>query len=307
MPEWYLVIIALAALSALGVLWPPLLLALPILALATAALAFESALGAARGSFRRAPRSSLNRYKLRSLTAFLYMLQPLARLSGRLRYGLAPWRRRSGPALALPISRTSSVWSESWQSSDERLRAVESALRCEGCTVLHGSAYDRWDLQVRGGLLGVARMRMAVEEHGGGKQFVRFHSWPKYSRLGLALIAFFAALSVGAALGGAWQASVALGALALVGAITVLQDCATAVGNLLQAIDRHSRGSEVEIRRERRAVAAPSAILNPAAGHESPNGHVFGSYSENGREGRTASPVELPSTRGVIPFSPEHD
>jgi glycosyltransferase involved in cell wall biosynthesis len=306
-PEWYLVIIALAALSALGALWSPLLLALPLLTLATAALAFESGLGAARGSFRRAPRSSFNRFKLRSMTGLLYMLQPLARLSGRLRYGLAPWRRRSGPALALPISRTSGVWSESWQSSDERLRAIENELRCEGCTVLHGSAYDRWDLQVRGGLLGVARMRMAVEEHGGGNQLVRFHSWPQYSRLGLALIAFFAALSIGAALGGAWHASIALGALALIGAITVFQDCATAVGNLLQAIDRHSRGSEVEIRREERAVLAPGAILNPAAGHDSPNGHALGSPSENGREGRpAATPVELP-TGGVVPFSSEHD
>ncbi len=31
---------------------------------------------------------------------------------------------------------------------------------------LRGSDYDRWDLMVRGGMLGGARTRMTIEKHG---------------------------------------------------------------------------------------------------------------------------------------------
>jgi GT2 family glycosyltransferase len=309
-PEWYLVITCLAALSALGILWSPLLLALPLLALATGSLVLESTLGATRSSFRRSLRSRFERFYLRSLVALLYMLQPLVRLSGRLRYGLAPWRRRSGPALAFPRRRTSSIWSEGWQSSDERLLAVEHELKQAGCTVLHGSAYDRWDLQVRGGMLGVARMRIAVEEHGGGNQLVRFHSWPKFSRFGLALMVMFGALAAGAVFDGAVEASIVLGALAALVGGSVFQDCATAVGNVLRAIDRQSRGGEVESAASEHAPAiAPGDVLQPAAdGHENHNGRVF-SPTDNGHDAEPAStPVaDLRATPDVVPFSPRHE
>ena len=31
---------------------------------------------------------------------------------------------------------------------------------------MQGGDYDRWDLEIRGGLLGSLRTRMAIEEHG---------------------------------------------------------------------------------------------------------------------------------------------
>ena len=113
-PEWFLVIIALAGLSALGILWNPLLLAVPLLLLAGGLLVYESSMAAARSIFRGESRSRSEIFQLRAVTAFLHMLQPIARLGGRLRYGLAPWRRRSVPALALPRPRTSNIWSEEW-------------------------------------------------------------------------------------------------------------------------------------------------------------------------------------------------
>jgi O-antigen biosynthesis protein len=246
MPEWYLVLFALTALSGLGIaLWSPLLVAIPFLAIAFAALAFEAGLGAARASFPRASGSRWTEWRLRTLTAFLYMLQPLSRLAGRLRYGLTPWRRRPGPTVGLPRPRTISTWSEQWRSQDERLAALEQELRGQGGTLNHGTEYDRWDLEVRGGVLGAARMRMAVEEHGGGRQLVRIRSWPHCSRPGVALIGTSTVLAAAAALDGAWIACGLLAMSALVLIATALWDCATATGIMIRALEKQLEDTDI--------------------------------------------------------------
>src|SRR5438876_6906019 len=107
MPEWYLAGVALAALSALSIFWTPLLLVLPMLNFAVGASLVQASLGAAQASFTNAPRSRIHWLKLRALTAFLHLLQPLARLWGRLRYHLTP-RRRCALGVALPRPRMSS-------------------------------------------------------------------------------------------------------------------------------------------------------------------------------------------------------
>jgi GT2 family glycosyltransferase len=71
MPEWYLVILVLAWLSALGTLWTPLFLALPLLAFGVAAPFAQAVLSAARAPFTSLPPSPIDRLKLRGLTAFL--------------------------------------------------------------------------------------------------------------------------------------------------------------------------------------------------------------------------------------------
>jgi GT2 family glycosyltransferase len=237
-PEWYLVIAGLAALSLLGAVWTPLLIALPLLIAATSALVFEAVLGAARASFPNARGSRLRTLRCRATTALLYMLQPLARLTGRLRHGLAPWRRRTASVWAVPRPRTSSIWSERWQSPEDRLQRLEDELRREGCVVRHGGEYDRWDLQIRGGMLGAARVRMAVEEHGSGRQLVRHRSWPRWSRSGLALTIVFTALSIAAAIDGAWVACAVLGAISLVFTVSAIRDCGRATGSVLRVLDR---------------------------------------------------------------------
>src|SRR5207247_1896737 len=63
-----------------------------------------------------------------------------------------------------------------------------------GAGVRLGGDYDRWDLEVSGGPLASARLLMAVEDHGGGSQFVRFRWRPHGSRGGVLLTALFAAL-----------------------------------------------------------------------------------------------------------------
>jgi len=228
------------------------------------------------------------------MTALLYMLQPLARLAGRVRYGLAPWRRRCAPRLALPLPRTRSIWNERWQSADERLKRIEASLTGDGGAVLAGSDWDRWDLQVRGGLLGVARVRLAVEEHGSGRQMVRLRAWPKFSRIGLALALGLAALSALAAGADAWIACGALGALAVLLAITAVQDCAAAMGMILAAVAKEARSSEggdvVED-----SGHAPAEWVEPIPA-------LDGGISENGHDSAAARRLrEQPST-GVLRY-----
>jgi glycosyltransferase involved in cell wall biosynthesis len=237
MPEWYLVCVALTLLSALGLLWTPLLiLALPLLILTVGAALVQTGRAAARASFTSAPRSHVAGLKFRTLTAFLYLLQPLARLCGRLDYGLSPWRWRSAAGLAFPWPRTLKVWSERWKASEARLRSLEADLRGIGAVVLPGGNYDRWDLEVRGGMLSTVRILMAVEEHGEGRQLIRFRAWPNYSLGGLVMAVLCAALATWAALDQAWFASAILEMVTVVLSLRILQECAAAMATILRVL-----------------------------------------------------------------------
>ena len=65
MPEWYLVIAALAGLSALGILWQPMFLAVPLLGVAVVAFLSQALLSASHASLDRARYSRVVRLKLR--------------------------------------------------------------------------------------------------------------------------------------------------------------------------------------------------------------------------------------------------
>jgi hypothetical protein len=234
-PEWYLVVVTLAVLSALGLFWRPLSYVLPLFVLAAAASLFQAALSAAQTCFTSAPYSRVTRLQLQCLTAFLHLLQPLARLYGRLRYGLTPWRQ-GAPWLSLPRRRTSAVWSERWQDPIARLQCLETAMRTCGGVVVHGGEYERWDLEVQGGLLGAARMLMAVEDHGAGTQFVRFRSWPRFSRVAVVLTLVFALLSAEAVEDQAWSAAAILGTITVLLTLRTLYEYSGAAAVILRAL-----------------------------------------------------------------------
>ncbi len=238
MPEWYLVIVFLAVLSAIGLLWPPLLAALPLFAIASGALLVQAGLGGARASFTSPSPSRLSRLKMRTLASILHLLQPLARLWGRQRDGLSPWRQRDVAGMAWPRPRSLTIWAEQWHAAAQRLASVAESLRAQRAMVLHGSEFDRWDLEVRSGLFGAARLLMAVEEHGTGKQLVRLRSWPRWSPGAFALIVLFAVLSIAAAIDQAWPASVLLGVIAVLLAVRSVQECAVTTAALLRAINQ---------------------------------------------------------------------
>jgi GT2 family glycosyltransferase len=238
LPEWYLIIAALAMLSAVGLVWARLRVALPILVLAAVAPVLQAGLGAARASFPTGPRSRYGRLKRRGLTAALHLLYSAARLWGRLRHGLTPWRRHGRPGRSLPRRHAFATWTERWQASEQRLQDVERAVRAAGVPVVRGGPYDRWDLQARGGMLGAVRILMATEEHGSGRQLVRVRSWPNYSPGAVLLTILVAGLSISAAVDYATVAAALFGALAGVLALRALNETASAAAAVRSALEQ---------------------------------------------------------------------
>jgi hypothetical protein len=113
------------------------------------------------------------------------------------------------------------------------MASVETILREEGAAVWRGGNFDRWDLEVRGGLFGAVRMRMAIEEHGAGRQLIRIRSWPRFSSLALFAMFLFAVLATFAATDQAWAASAILGFVAALLALRAFRDCGAAAASYL--------------------------------------------------------------------------
>jgi GT2 family glycosyltransferase len=239
MPEWHLLLAVLAGLAALGSRWPPLLAALPLLGLGVAALLVQAFRGAARACFPTPPRSHRHRLWLGALTSLLYLVQPVARLSGRLAHGLTPWRTRGARRAAAVRPRVHSRWSENWRSPREWSGTVEAALRAAGARYRPGGDFDRWDLHITGGLLGASRLRMVTEEHGHGRQLIRYRVWPRPSAPAVGLLTGLAGLSVAAAAGGAAAVAVVLGGLAVALGLSLYRECGCAMASA-----RHAIGSD---------------------------------------------------------------
>jgi O-antigen biosynthesis protein len=259
-PEWYLVIALLAGLAALGALWSPLLAALPLTVAATGLLVAQAFGGAWRAS-RAMPARRSRRSRSLLLTTFLHMLQPLARLSGRLRSGLTPWRRRGPGSHSFPRPRSWTLWSERWRSLESWVGSLEDALREGGAVAMRGGDFDRWDLELRGGLFGRGRLLTAVEEHGHGRQLIRFRFRPGPTWGALLLAALFALAAIAAAVG---RASAAAAVLGLVLALVVgasARECARVAGSAKRTADGLAdairRGDQAA--REEAALAAPDA------------------------------------------------
>jgi hypothetical protein len=240
MPEWHLLGLTFAALSVLAFDWPPLGFFLPLLFLTVGTSLLQAGLSAAHAPFvGRLGTSAARpaRLKRRTITVLLHLLQPLARISGRLGHVGASRKERLVSGISPPRPRASTVWSELWRAPDAWLRSVEDALREAGGVTLRGGDYDRWDLEVRGGRLGAARTLMAIEEHGGGKQLLRFRTWPRCSSAGAVVIVLFAFLGAGAALDHAWIASAILGAVVTMLTLRMLWECSVATAAVLGAVD----------------------------------------------------------------------
>ena len=249
MPEWYVVVAALAGLSGLGLEWKPLLFAFPLFLAAAIIPLIHAVMCGMKADFSTEGRSKKDIWKLRALTAALHVLQPLARLRGRIRLGLTPWRSCTvtGIALPWPWPRTFTVWSEQWQAQTTWLETLEAGFKEIKRVVARGGDFDEWDLQLRGGLLGSARLLMAVEEHGGGKQLLRFRAWPRCAPAGIAFSLFFAVLGAWAALSQAWTACAVLNGLAFFILMRIAQECASAMSAVV-----HLFGTENEKAKEKK-------------------------------------------------------
>jgi GT2 family glycosyltransferase len=236
MPEWYLCILALAALSLLGAMWRPLIWAAPLLALTVAATLAQAGISGARASFtERRPRH--HTLGLHALTALLHLLQPLARLRGRLRSALTPWRRHGPGGFALPRAHTWNLWTETWQSPEARLQRVEALLGMDGRLVARGGDYDGWDLEVRAGGLSGIRVLLTIEEHGHQRQMVRFRARPRYRPAVLGTLAVLGASALLAVLDGAFVATGVLGTTAAALAVAAFRECGAAMATVRETLD----------------------------------------------------------------------
>lgn len=238
MPEWYLLVFSLAAVSALGLAWWPLFAALPLLAAAIAVPFTQALLSATQAPLSGREGGQFMTLRLRALIALLHVLQPIARLRGRLENGLSPWRSR-GSGLIVPVPRQWEAWSESWRSPEARARAMAAALKSLGASWTPGGDFDAWDFEVRGGLFASARLLGAVEEHGGGRQMARVRAWPRPSLSAFAGIAVGAALAIGASLSGEWIAALVLGALAVMFSARLAWEAAHAMGAIAKAVHKY--------------------------------------------------------------------
>ena len=212
MPEWYLVLLALLGLSAVGLIWTPLLFFFPVLLLAVAAGVAQAWVSARHATHRERDGGRTQRWALTFVTTGLFLIQPLARLRGRLGQGLTPWRRL--PQWKMPWKRVAAVWSDDPRPLDERLRDIEAAAIARGASVRRGGEFDRWDLEVRAGMFGAVLVQTTLEDHVGQRQLFRIRVWPRFHWLGIAITLLFA-LSAGAAF--AFGAHVAGGVIAAAG------------------------------------------------------------------------------------------
>ena len=200
MPEWYLIVSLLGVAAAAGLVYPPLQWMSITFALALIASIARAASVVSRIQLQTESRRGWVRLIYRLVITGLHLLQPAARLWGRISFGLTPWRRRGTSSFVHPFKRSAAQWEEKWRSADDRLRDLETSLRDSGAIVVRGAEYDAWDLQVRGGLLVDARLIMTLEEHGQGRQVVRIKVWPAGSHWVFTAAPLLALMGLSAAL-----------------------------------------------------------------------------------------------------------
>lgn len=268
-PEWLLLAAGLLMLGLAGLLIQPFAWALVGFAI-MAAISLGQALRGARNSkylIRARGLSPFARARGFGLIFFFHLMQPAARLWGRLKHGLTPWRRRN-VCKASSFSEITTLWSETWRGSDVWLSDIERALENAGAIAGRGGDYDDWDLYVRGGLFAGARLTMAVEDHARGTQNLHFRTGFQPSRLLVGLGIVGGVLASALASAGFWPAAAVISVLllGLAGcARTEWQMSAGQIGSALDAL--RSRGPYFETQQPDRTPASDGtpAAMNTAA------------------------------------------
>ena len=233
-PEWYLGIGILAIIFLLTITWTVSIIPGALLLVGLATSISQALMNAHRAKIDAEPRSE--RIRLRSAIFFLQLMQPLARLKGRLGSGLAlrNWHWTGTRPRFFPL--TMKLWRDEWRDPRETLKDLQTKLRDSGTIVKSGGDYDRWDLEVREGRFGGCRLLLATQSYGTGKQLLRYRIVPRYSGIVLAVCALFAVISIGAWMSGNWIPSMVSGFLAgLLIARTIL-DAGFAAGRLRNAL-----------------------------------------------------------------------
>lgn len=260
MPEWYLFSILFGAIACLGCLWKPLLWLWPVFIFSIAIIVVQAVISASKNSSHTKPQQQ--NWKYRSFIILLHIIQPLARLKGRIKHGLTPWRIRGvkGGLQNLTFLKPKILmrWAEGdWKAAETWLKEIEQNIIALKARVKRGGDFDRWDIKIRNGLFSTAKGILTIEEHGANKQYLKFGYWINYSKVGLSLIIFLASISILAAADNSWIVSTIIAGLT-VGLIgKYLFDCASVAACMVSAF------AELTPLREEEITSEPARRENP--------------------------------------------
>ena len=234
MPEWYLLTSLFGLLGLLGFLWKPMFILLPVFIVSILIIFIQAFISAKRNSSLQSHQKKKIKYRL--LIVLLHMIQPIARLYGRFTNGLTPLRKR-GVRLNIKNvfeikSRVYAYWSEDWKSAEDWLKLVEKNLNLLKTRNKRGYDFDSWDLQVSNGLFARSRSRLTIEEHGMGKQYLKYKCWSVFSIAGFILPIAFLLLSLLALFSGEWIVSSITGLIGLSIGINLFLSTARAMNNI---------------------------------------------------------------------------
>lgn len=193
MPEWFFFILILALVSLLGMEWKPLYLALPVFVFSIFLVIVQAAVSARSSVFTEKPKTTFKRFKYYGITTFLYIMQPIARLKGRIKHGLFPLRDGLSNLRYFRyfsiLSSKIEFWSEEWRPMEDWLEDISKSLISFKNKVKKGGEYDRWDFQYQTGPFIYVRALLTIEEHGMGRQNLKLKKQMLVSNTSLALIA----------------------------------------------------------------------------------------------------------------------
>jgi glycosyltransferase involved in cell wall biosynthesis len=246
MPEWYLFTALLGIIGLLGIFWNPLLWAWLPFWISIGIVVTQAVISASLNVSLPADKKRNPKYRL--LITYLHLIQPAARLYGRINHGLTPWRKRgAGASISYLFNfgpRTMTHWSESWRSSEDWLGDIERELVRLKLAVKKGGSFNRWDLQVNSGLFARNRSLLTIEEHGGGKQQLRLKCWPVYATHSFGLFIVLAGLAALAALDRQWIMAAAFTAMAFTIVGKIIIDASNAMNSLDTAFRKLPDGLE---------------------------------------------------------------
>jgi glycosyltransferase involved in cell wall biosynthesis len=253
MPEWYLLTAFITFIASLGFIWAPLLWFWAVVVFAVSVVLFQAAVSASKNSALTKKDRTI---KAMLLITCLHILQPIARLYGRLTHGLTPWRIRGvisvKPKYLFALgSRKKTCWSEEWKSSETWLEEIELNLINKQARVKRGGEFDRWDIQARSGLFSHIKMLLAIEEHGAGKQLLRLKTRFVPSEISIILFILFGIISCISALDGAYIASGFFGLFALVTLVEYFKSSASVLSKFDLAVSElNSNNAKVVVMQE---------------------------------------------------------
>ncbi|WP_276502540.1 glycosyltransferase [Terrimonas pollutisoli] len=224
MPEWYLLSTALLLVTISGLFWYPMQYLWPVALIVTLLPMAHVMYNVSKITRKKGRRPLLEELRFRLITIWFHIIQPIARLLGRFKNDLTPWRNYGKGNYAIPIAQKVNVWCNNWVSPEERLEHIESTLRSENACVERGGIYCRWDLLIKGGALGSIKLFMAAEDHNEGRQFLRFRFTPRLSLTAMCLLFFVTTLLTTALAYGSAIPAIIFGVVFFLLSLRILED-----------------------------------------------------------------------------------